>query len=186
MKPMLTLLLCILSLPVSSQEEIPSVEIAGLTVTRGMPEEAVRFELAYPYKLWCAEKSAGIDDDIEYCSIFSEEEPINVGEVTFQDGRVLTARRFLSVPEESYDAFLLLHELLADLTDGKDTCAFIRTGDSPPQFFIALPERVVGVMLHTRGNKTSIALREGLRRNPTPDLQIEDCWPRAGTDDEQG
>ncbi len=69
MKPTVALLLYALSLPASSQEA-PSIEIAGLAITRGMPEDAVRFEFVYPYTIYCAEKAEGVDDDIEYCSIF--------------------------------------------------------------------------------------------------------------------
>ena len=169
----------------ASSEEAPNIEIAGLTITRGMPEDAVRFEIVYPYTIYCAEKAEGVDDDIEYCSIFSEEEPINVGEVWFQDGRVLSANRFVSVPEDAYHALHVLYELLAQLTDGKSTCALVRTGGRPPGFIVALPEKKVSVMLHTAGDKTSIALRVGLRRNPTPELQIKDCWPQAGADEDQ-
>ncbi len=176
------IVLAISFFPFSVDAQEATVEIAGLTITRGMPEEAVRREIVHPYTIWCDESD---DGDFAACSISSEEERNNAGEIVFENGRVRTAWRYVDVPEEGYDAIFVLYELLAKLTNGEDTCAFARTGDGMPlQFSIELPHKFVNVMLHWPGNRSrrNVALSVGLRRNPTPHLEITDCRPSGGTD----
>ena len=173
------MVLAILFFPFSVDAQEATVEIAGLTITRGMPEEAVRRQIVHPNTMWCDESD---DGDFAACVISSEEEPNNAGEIVFENGRVSMAARYVDVPEEGYDAIFVLYELLAKLTNGEGTCAIVRTGDGMPlQFSVELPQKFVSVTLHWPGNRhrRNVALSEGLRRDPTPHLKITDCRPGA-------
>jgi hypothetical protein len=102
----------------------------------------------------------------------------NAGEILFQDGWVVSADRMVGKYKHAYEGFLAFYELLNDLTDGEYQCGVVRTGTGPYQFFVALPEKVVSVMLFSgRDDQGFAVLREGLRQNPTPDLEAADCWP---------
>ena len=44
---------------------------------------------------------------------------------------------------------------------------------------IALPEKYVAVMLFAPPKGPAATLRVGLRQNPTPQIELKDCWPMA-------
>jgi len=41
---------------------------------------------------------------------------------------------------------------------------------------IALPEKYVSVFLHEHDQR-QVGMNVGLRQNPSPDIQLKDCWP---------
>jgi hypothetical protein len=43
---------------------------------------------------------------------------------------------------------------------------------------IALPEKYVSVFLHEHDQR-QVAMNVGLRQNPSPDIQLTDCWPES-------
>ena len=175
MKLHTAVLLSILLLSIDAQATEPNFEIGGVRISRGMSQESVRSQLAEPYRLQCPEAESGAE--VVSCTISANDGSPGRLNILVQDGRVLTASQGYAVPPAAFDALLTLHKLLQQLTDGKDTCAVIRVSDGPPpQFSIALPEKYVAVFLHEHDQR-QVSLDVGLRQNPTPSIQLRDCWP---------
>ena len=175
MKSSISLVLCMLPLSIHAQASEPSFEIGGVQISRGMPEESIRSKLTAPYRLWCPEPAPGTD--VVLCVISATDGSAGRLNVLIQDGRVLTAQQGYAVPPAAFDALLTLHKLLLQLTKGQYTCAVISVYDGdPPQFSIALPEKYVAVLLHEHDQR-QVSLEVGLRQNPTPQIQLKDCWP---------
>lgn len=175
MKTLMTLMLCMLSLSIDARASEPGFEIGGLRISRGMSQESVRSQLVEPYRLQCHEPEPAVD--VVSCTISADDGSPDRLNVLVRDGRVLTASRGYAVPPAAFDAFLVLYELLQQLTEDHDTCAVIRVSEGPPpQFSIALPEKYVAVFL-PEGPRRQVNLDVGLRQNPTPQIQLEDCWP---------
>jgi hypothetical protein len=42
-----------------------------------------------------------------------------------------------------------------------------------------LPEKYISVYLHDRFDQPHVTMNVGLRQNPSPDIQLEDCWPES-------
>ncbi|MFZ2509378.1 MAG: hypothetical protein WAW79_13010, partial [Steroidobacteraceae bacterium] len=132
-----------------------------------------------PYGLLCQESTP--DTEVVSCTISTADGFGRRLNVLLQDGHVLTASQGYAVPASAFDALLILHGLLLELTQGEDTCAFIRVSDGPPpQFAISLPEKYVAVYLHEHDQR-QVGLNVGLRQNPTPNIQLSDCWPTMPT-----
>lgn len=169
-----TVVLCVLSLLSQAHAGEAGFEIGGVRISRGMSEESVRSQLTEPYRLSCSEPAAGVE--VISCTISAAAGSPDRLHVVFRDGHVLTASEGYAVQPSTVDALLTVHQLLMQLTNGQDTCAVIRVSDGPPpQFSIALPEKYVAVYLHE--HQRQVGLSVGLRQNPTPDIQLKDCWP---------
>lgn len=84
-----------------------------MTITRGMPEGAIRNAVPDAHTIWC-DKNA---DDNEYYDISPMEERGSSGGIIFQDGRVLTTQRSVALPNRAFDGLLSRYKLLAELTE---------------------------------------------------------------------
>jgi hypothetical protein len=179
---LIPILLLVIAIPASG-EKPSSVKIADVKISRGMDKEKIRNLIPQQYTLWCAENGPNVPDEITTCAIVlkNANEEWNAGEILFKDEQVLSAHRIVGTYTDAYSGFLAFHQLLEKLTNGKYDCGIVKTGAEPYQFFVALPEKTVSIMLFTQQDEKGIAvLREGLRRNPNPDLKIADCWPMLG------
>ncbi len=177
MRTTTALLACAACVPLQAFAEEPYLEVGGLKITRGMSAESIRSGLAEPFRLTCYE--SGADTDLTACSVSAPDGTRGSVQVTLQAGRVLTASQGYAVPPTAIDAYMVLYKLLLELTGGQDTCAVIRVSEGPPpQFAIALPEKYVAAFLHVR-DQGQVGLNVGLRQNPTPQIQLTDCWPTA-------
>jgi len=167
------IVLALSSLPLSLNAEEPSVEIGGQTITRGMPEDDIRSAFQSVY---CAANASGVDHGIEFCLLEDGESWENSGEISFENGSVRRATRNWRTSEnpETYELFILLNELLTQLTKGTDTCATIYTYSHGPQApkgevtMIVLPKKFVAITTHLRGDQRSVSIQESLRVNPVP------------------
>ena len=154
-----------------SQADQTSIEVAGLKIERGMPEEAVRFELVYPYGLRCEEdRGAG---RVRECRITSEEDD-NVGEIVFQNNYVVGASRFVTAEEGEFPAFRLLNELLIEVMPDEQVCAMVSSYENVVG--VAFPTKTIWMSLHTRGGKDFFVVREILRQNPGPETAPDACF----------
>jgi hypothetical protein len=157
-------------LPVSPQ--VPSVQILGVTIVRGMPETEVRAALPMVY---CAEKAPGTDPTFDYCSVSDDVPPGADGEITFKDGLVHTATRNWFIPEGAapLDVLTMSNDMLTPLTgEVHAVCAKIETyrGQEPTYTHFDLPEKVLTVQMHTIPGRSGAYFKESLRVNPVPDM----------------
>ena len=166
-------MLAITSLPISVCGEEASVEIGGVVITRGMPEEDFRATFK---SIRCAENAPSNDSKVQHCSFGGGESWEDGGQVSFEDGRVrrITRNWRTSENEEAYELFALLNELLTTLTKGSETCTSIYTyvqSQAPWKsdvIVLVLPEKVVEITTHIVGDRQGVSIQESTRVNPVP------------------
>lgn len=167
------ILLAMSSIPLSVCGGEASVEIGGVVITRGMPEEDFRATFK---SIRCAENARGIENKVQYCSFRGGGSWENGGRVSFEDGRVRRITRNWRTSEnaETYKLFALLNQLLTTLTEGSETCASIYTyvqSRSPRKsevIMLVLPEKLVEITIHVVDDKQGVSIRESTRVNPVP------------------
>lgn len=101
----------------AAQADEPSIEIAGVKITRGMPEANVRAAFA---RVDC---DGGTPNS---CSLGNGASPEYDGGITFEDGRVRSAYGYLPMPEEPGEVLMLLYAALERVADSDRTCAQIQ------------------------------------------------------------
>lgn len=175
MKSLIAILACAPLLPIQAQATEASLKVGDVIITRGMSEESLRAELSDAYGFSCSDPEPGVD--VVSCALSVKDGTGTHAHILLQNGHVLTASQGYKIPPTAYDAFMVLHELLSQLTNGQDTCAVVSVyGGSPKQLVIALPEKYIVVLLHEL-DQHQVDLQVGLRQNPTPDIGLADCWP---------
>ena len=172
-----TILLALFGLPLSVLAQEPYIEILGVAIQRGMTQEAVR-ALIPSSAIHEAAKGPDAPEEIEIWFITLGPQQEYVGDIRFESGRVVKARRHLQTSNslDAYELFVFLHETLRRLTEGADyTCAEIMTY-APQDLFpqsetvLVLPDRVIeiGTASRSGGGSGSVSIRESLRMDPVP------------------
>lgn len=163
---------CVPLLTISVQATEPDLKFGDLIIDRGMSVDALRSQLSDSQRLTCRKPESGMDTIP--CTLSAL--PVHL---VVQNGHVLAASQ-TALPPSGYDTLLTLYNHLSQLTHGHDTCAVVRVSPGPPpQFAIALPEKVIGVYLHDQFDQRHVTMNVGLRQNPSPDIGLEDCWPES-------
>ncbi|MEO1078212.1 MAG: hypothetical protein AAFY29_01565 [Pseudomonadota bacterium] len=99
-----------------------SIEILGVTITRGMPEGEVR--AAFGSSLKCSNVPSDIDAPFDtYCSVADGVYPDEDGGIEFKNGYVHMANRawYIDPGLEPVDVLKVVHDHLVRLTDGENT-----------------------------------------------------------------
>jgi hypothetical protein len=179
MKSPIALLVTLPLLSLHAQASDSSLQLGDLAITRGMSLTTLRAAMSSSYELTCSDAVPGID--VVHCVLSTKDGSGSHLDLRVKDDKILTVSQGYSVSTHSYDALLAIQMLLMQLTNAKDTCAVVRvSAGPPPQFSIALPEKVIAVFLHEpryEQRQGQVTMNVGLRQNPTPNIQLEDCWP---------
>ena len=165
--------LALLVLAVSALSDEGSLEIHGVTITKGMTQKDVR-ALIPESSIYEVPNESDISDGTEFWSIAADEAK-GGGSIRFENGQVVSATRNLrhSSNSEAYELFVSLHETIQHLTEGADyTCAKVMTY-VPQEIFpqsitvFVLPDRIIEILTAQRGGDR-VTIRESLRMNPVP------------------
>ena len=155
----------------AESQEMPSIEIAGVTITRGMPEKNVRE----------AFRAVSCDDrEPNSCSVGDGVPPEYDGDITFENGQVRSAARNLTIPEKSEDALFLLQGTIERLAGASQTCAKIQVHslDNGLKYVtIAWPDKAIWMQVHESWPYTMIkeTLRPASSTAQTDQVEEQDC-----------
>jgi hypothetical protein len=152
----------------AAQADEPFVEIAGVKITRGMPEASVRAAFA---EMNCD------GDTPNSCSVGDGVPPEYDGEVTFVDGRIRSAVRNLPMPEEPGEVLMLLYTTLERVANADRTCAQVQlfsTDSGLKSMAIGWPDKALWIQTHGPSeNRRFDMIKETLR---PADQQSEVTW----------
>jgi hypothetical protein len=129
----------------SVQADEPFLEITGVRITRGMTEGDVRqaFDV-----MKCIER---VPSSCRTFAVGDGVPPEYDGEVMFEDGRVRSAIRRLSLPEEPGEVLMLLYTALERVANADRTCAQVQlfSNDSGlNSMTISWPDRALWIQTH--------------------------------------
>ena len=168
------LVLILLCVPLLSFAEEPSVEILGVTVSKGMTESDIRSLLPM---LSCSEPFAWNPNRVS-CSVSDGISPGSDGGVLFDNGVVIQATRNWFFPEDAkpFDVAIMLNQIITRLTgEDRAVCAKIeanpelRSGSmiNPGRTAFIFPEKVLTIYTQTIHGESAL-IKESLRLNPVP------------------
>ena len=167
----------VLCIPLFGSAQDSSVELLGVTVSRGMTKSYLSSVLP---GMSCSDLSAQYHGSFaESCSVSDGIPPVADGDIKFEKGVVVNASKYWFFPEDAkpFEVFVMLNQIITRIAgENRAVCAKIEanpekkegTMHTPGATQFVFPEKVLTIYLH-RIKGEHVYIREGLRVNPVPD-----------------
>ena len=166
----------VLCIPLFGSAQDSSVEILGVTVSRGMTKSYLSSVLP---GMSCSDLSAHHGPFAESCSVSDGIPPGADGEIKFEKGVVVRASKnwFFPVDAKPFEVAVMLNQIITRLAgENRAVCAKIEanpekkegTMHTPGATQFVFPEKVLTIYLHSIRDE-HVYISESLRVNPVPE-----------------